>query len=160
MKRYLFLAPMLALAGCGAGEIASTGAGVAGLFLGARPAATAPAVVPISEERLSDKVKLATAEGNRLADYFETGRIPTSTSPDTAHPNFCPMVIADMAVIAPLDDGGAALALKCRILYHREKAKTAFEDRNAAAYDDQLDKMDGAIGKLTLILDRYKGAVQ
>ena len=157
MKRLLFLA-LLPLTACTGAEVATTGASVAGLFLAGRPAPTAP--VPITEERLSDKVKLATAEGSRLADYFETGRLPRSTSPDTAHPNFCPMVIADLAQIALLDDGGNALALRCRIIYHREKAKSAFEDRNAAAYDDQLDKMDGAIGRLTAILDRYKGASQ
>jgi len=159
MKRLTLLLVPLLLGGCGAREIMMGVATLGGAVAGSTAQQQAQPVV-ITEERLSDKVRLATSEGNRLADYFETGRLPASTSPDTAHPNFCPMVIANLAQIALLDDGGNALSLRCQITYHREKAKSAFEDRNAAAYDDHLDKMDGAINRLTQILDRYKGAIQ
>lgn len=163
MRRMTLLAPMmaLALAGCGAQEIMMGVATLGGAAVGSRAQqqASVPAV-PMTEERMQDKVRLATAEFDRMTEAFESGRLPTSTSPDTAHKQFCPMVVADMAEIGVMDEGGQALALRCRIQYRLGKAKGAYEDRNAAAYDDHLDKADGFIGQLTAILNRHKGASQ
>lgn len=163
MKRTILLAPMaaIALAGCGAQDIMMGVATLGGAVVGAKAQQQAPAVVaPMIEERMQDKARLATAEFGRMTDAFESERLPRSTSPDTGHKQFCPMVIADMAEIGVMDDGGQALALRCRIEYRIGKAKDAFENNNPAAYDDHLDKADGFIGQLTAILNRYKGASQ
>jgi hypothetical protein len=118
------------------------------------------AVVPMDQDKLQTRVRLATAEADRMTEYFNSGRLPTSTSPDTAHPQFCPMVVAELAQIGPADDGGAALALGCQIQYHLGKAKSAYEDRNGLVYNDQIVKADGLIAQLTSILNRHKGASQ
>lgn len=161
MKRILpALMAALLLVGCTGREILTGlatigGAAVAG---GTAGQAAAPVVVNLEEDRLDQRVLRGKDLGDRMADYFETGRLPTSTSPDTAHPKFCPMVVADFATIGALDDGGQAMAHSCRIEYHLLKAKAAFEDRNGAAYDEHIDKADTFLAQLTAILDRYKGA--
>lgn len=163
MKRWTLPAPVLALAlaGCGAREIMMGVATLGGAAVGAQAQQQAPAaVVPMIEERMQDKARLATAEFDRMTEAFESERLPRSTSPDTGHKQFCPMVIADMAEIGVMDDGGQALALRCRIEYRLGKAKDAFENHLAAAYDDHLDKADGFIAQLTATLNRYKGASQ
>lgn len=161
MKRlWLILALAACLGGCGATDIMMGVATLGGAAVSAKAPQRPAVVVPMKEDDLDQRVRLATEVGNRMADYFENEKLPTSTSPDTAHPMFCPMVIADMAQIGQMDDGGLALAIKCRITYQRGKAKDAFEDRDPTAYNDHLGKLDGLIAQLTLILDRHKGASQ
>lgn len=162
MRRTVFLAlAALSLSGCGAREILTGIATVGGVAVGAGAGAaqTAPAV-PMDQDKLQIRVRLATAEADRMTEAFESGRLPSSTSPDTAHPQFCPMVIADLAQIGAMDDGGQALANGCRVKYHLGKAKSAYEDGNAAVYADQLGKADGFLAQLTATLNRYKGAAQ
>lgn len=58
MKRLLFLAPMLGLSGCGAGQLA-TGAGVAGMLLGQR---SVPAPAQVAQLTIWDEQAASLAE--------------------------------------------------------------------------------------------------
>lgn len=161
LKLLLPITLVPALSGCLGTEFAGPAIGAAIGMLGARQAQPVAVVEPMNDERLDDKTKLAEAVANRLADAFVSERLPRSTSRDTAHPNFCPMVIFKLAQIEPHDDGGNALALSCWIRYHLGKAKTIYEDHGSAAdYDDNLDKAGGFIDQLTALLDRYQGTSQ
>src|SRR5687767_12790252 len=112
MKRLLFLAPLLATA-CTGAEVATTGASVAGLFLGARPVASTPA---LNQRELQGANKRAKDAYVAVRMASRRGAIPPTQDQDTARPNFCEMVIADLAVVS--DAGGTASALICRIDHH------------------------------------------
>jgi hypothetical protein len=160
-RLFLPIAMALSLSGCFGSEVAGPAIGAAVGLITARQAKPAAVVEPMNDERLDDKTKLAEAVANRLTDAFTSERLPRSTSRDTAHPNFCPMVVVKLAQIEPLDDGGKALALSCWIRYHLGKAKAIYEDHGSAAeYDDNLDKAGSFIDQLTALLDRYQGTGQ
>lgn len=137
MKRYLFLAPLLALTGCSVSEVATTGASVAGLFLSARPQASG--VVQSIDKRLLIAANSA-AEGTFLAGdmAFQMGTLPTSQDPDTARDNFCELVTAEPSLAIVTDQSGEALALRCRIEHHLDLAELAEKSNNLPAFTENL----------------------
>lgn len=149
MKKCLFIAPLLALTGCGAGEIATTGAGVAGLFLGTRPVVAAPAVA-LNRELLVSAEKRGKDLGNALTMAARRGIISATQDQDTARPNFCEMVIKEVAVVT--DPGGIASALTCRMDHHLDQAGWAFEHGDKAVFETSLGKAHTYMDQLSAII--------
>lgn len=158
--KYLYLAPLLALTACTAGEVASTGASVAGLFLGARPVAVASATT-IDERLLIGANALAETTFLASTMAFQTGALPRSTDPDTARENFCELVMAELAMLTD-NDGSTALALRCRIEHHLDMAGLARKSNDAVAYAENLAKAGAYNAQLTRLVSNAvaKGIVQ
>jgi hypothetical protein len=158
MKRFSLLFVPLLLGGCGVGEIASTGAGVAGLFLGGRPVASSTTI----DERLLIGAN-SLAETTFLAGTmaFQTGALPVSQDADTARENFCELVTAEPKSLAVVtDEGGTALALRCRIEHHLDMAEFASKSNNPVAYAENLAKAGAYNAQLTRMISSavLKGA--
>jgi hypothetical protein len=149
-KRFTALFVPLLLGGCGAGEIASTGAGLAGLFLSARPIAASSTTI---DERLLIGAN-SLAETTFLAGTmaFQTGALPRSQDADTARENFCDMVTAEPSLAVITDEGGSALALRCRIEHHLDMAGLARKSNNAVAYAENLAKAGAYNATLTRMI--------
>jgi hypothetical protein len=147
--RFLFLAPLL-LGGCGIGEIASTGAGVAGLFLGGRPVTQVGNI----DKRLligANSLYETTALAGKMA--FQSGALSVSQDADTARENFCELVVAEPKSLAVVtDEGGRALALGCRIDHHLDRAQAAMESSNAVAYAEHLAQAGTHNAELTRLI--------
>lgn len=156
MKRLLFaplLVLVLALAGCGAGKIATTGASVAGLFLSARPQVAAAAGASTIDERLligANSLAETTFLAGQMA--FQTGALAASEDADTARPNFCDLVVAEPSLAIITDEGGTALALRCRIEHHLDMAEFAKKSNNPVAYGENLAKAGAFNAQLTRMI--------
>jgi hypothetical protein len=150
MKPILLFVPLL-IGGCSAGEVASTGAGVASLFLSARPVSQA---VPASiDKRLligANSLYETTALAGKMA--FQTGAIPVSQDADTARDNFCDMVVAEPSLAIVTDEGGTVLALGCRIDHHLDMAQASMESNNAVSYAEHLAKAGAYNAQLTRLI--------
>jgi hypothetical protein len=154
-KLAIALAPLLATA-CTGAEVATTGASVAGLFLGARPVASTPA---LNQRELDSANKRAKDAYVSVRMASRRGAIPPTQNQDTARPNFCAMVVADLAVVS--DAGGMASALICRIDHHLDRAQAALENGLAPAYAENLAKADNLTDQLTEIIRKAdEGAPQ
>ncbi|MEA3044586.1 MAG: hypothetical protein QOH47_2424 [Sphingomonadales bacterium] len=154
MKRILAALVALSLSGCATlRDVGVPALSVAGLLFGQRAAPTA--VAPLDQSKLAAANNLAASAADSLTMAFTSGQIARSQDQDTARPNFCPMVIANLAVIT--DEGGRALALGCKIEHHLDRAEAAFEARDAVAYADNLAKADTYTGQLTAMVNASIG---
>lgn len=148
MKRSA-LAVMVALALSGCATLRDYGgpiAGVASLLLG-QVRQTAETIA-LDQTKLSAANRLAQSVAVNLTGAFQSRAMAASEDDDTARPrpNFCAMVIADLAAIT--DEGGRALALGCRIEHHLDRADAAFDARDPVAYADNLAKADAYTNQL------------
>lgn len=155
-RKLLLVAPLMALSACTATDAIGPAAGVAGLFLGGQRAAAA---VQLNKRELDSANKRAKDAYVAVKMASRRGAIPPTQDQDTARPNFCAMVIADLAVVT--DAGGTASALICRIDHHLDRAQTAFENGLGPLYAENLAKADSLTDQLTDIIRKAdEGAPQ
>lgn len=155
MKRFLFLAPLLALGGCGADEIMSAGS----LAVTAVTAFAGRGGQPVTDKTVIDEQLLiganglyeATALAAKMA--FQSGQLPVSQDPDTARDNFCELAVAGLADIN--DQGGRALELGCLIDHHLDDAEAAQRAKDATAYAQNLAKAGTYNAELTRIVSNH-----
>lgn len=155
MLRALLLVPLaaLSLSACATADLAGSAVGIGGLLLGQRPIVAAPPAT-ISARELKSANKLAQTVFESLQVAFSNGTMPISTSPDTARPNFCKMVEADLAQILSGDAGGQASELTCRIEHELDGAKAALEAHtpDAASYTEHLGRADTLTDQLRQLI--------
>lgn len=159
--KLMWLAPLAALmlAGCGPTDIMAGVATLGGMAMGAggKPAAAAAAMDP---DKMHTRTKRGEETFDRVTEAFQSGKLPTSTSRDTAHPKFCDMVILDLAQIEAGDVGGETIALVCRAQHALHEAKSAYENVNPAAYEKHIATADTLLDQINGILAKAKGPSQ
>lgn len=159
-RRFLYLAPLLALSGCGAGEIASAGSLAVSAFSAFGPK-SAQVAQTIDTRLLIGANSLAETTFLAGTMAFQTGALPVSQDADTARENFCELVTAEPVSLAVItDDGGTALALRCRIEHHLDMAEFASKSNNPVAYAENLAKAGAYNAQLTRMISNavLKGA--
>lgn len=159
MKAPVIILIALALSGCGMRDIATGVAALGGVAASTRAAADAPAA-QMKQDDLQARVRLATVSADRMTEAFQSGKLPIATSPDTAHPKFCDMVLTDIAQIGDGDQGGEALALGCKIKHHLYLAKAAFEGGDVIAYTGNIAKADAYMNDLNRIVATARGTAE
>jgi hypothetical protein len=87
------------------------------------------------------------------------GVIPPTQDQDTARPNFCEMVVTNLAIIT--DMAGKASELICRMDHHLDLAEHALKNHLASSYAENLAKADSYTSELTALIRKAdEGAPQ
>ena len=152
MKRLLLLALPMALSGCGPGEIASAGSLAVSAFSAFAPKGATQVAQTIDTRLLIGANSLAETTFLAGTMAFQTGALPPSQDADTTRENFCELVTAEPSLAIITDDGGTALALRCRIEYHLDMAGLASKSNNPVAYAENLAKAGAYNAQLTRMI--------
>jgi hypothetical protein len=151
MTRARIIAPLiaiLALSACSAVDLVGPALGAGSLLLGARQS-SAPAE-PFTKDKLEAAEKRGTELGLSLELAAKNGMIAPSADADTQRPNFCEMVVKNVAYVT--DAGGTASALTCGIEAELDQAGYAFEHHDKPLYDSSLGKADSLMDQLAAMI--------
>lgn len=137
----------LALPGCSLTDVIGPVLSAGSLLVAARPA---PGAVALDASKLTAANHLAESVYDSLAMAGLSGRIAVSTDQDVARPNFCELVVAELAEVT--DEGGRASKLTCLIDHHLDRAKAGLDARDPVAYAEHLAKADTYTNQLRAIV--------
>ena len=149
MRKTILLAPLaaLSLSACSLTDYIGPVLSAGSLLIAARPA---PAAASLDASKVVSAAHLAESVFDSFAMAGLDGRIARSTDADVGRPNFCEMVVAELATVT--DEGGRASKLSCLIEHHIDRARAALDARDAVAYADNLAKADTYTNQLRAMI--------
>lgn len=138
MNKLVLLAPLAALllAGCDYGAITSAGSaavGIGSILLHKN----GPAAQAVDPQLLKSDIKRAHEAIDSFTAAANDGHIARSSDPDTARPNFCKLVMDDLAILDMSNAGSKGSALTCQIEYYAEHPEAGGLAK-LETYTDQL----------------------